>query len=58
MSGWGGAPYNCPERMDGMSGQAWRVAVIAGKGGVGKTTTVINLGAGLAALGRRVLLVD
>jgi chromosome partitioning protein len=41
-----------------MSGQAWRVAVIAGKGGVGKTTTVINLGAGLAALGRRVLLVD
>jgi chromosome partitioning protein len=41
-----------------MSGQAWRVAVIAGKGGVGKTTTVINLGAGLANLGRRVLLVD
>jgi chromosome partitioning protein len=41
-----------------MSGQAWRIAVIAGKGGVGKTTTVINVGAGLAALGRRVLLVD
>jgi chromosome partitioning protein len=49
----------CPERMDGrMAGHAWRVAVIAGKGGVGKTTTVINLGAGLAATGRRCLVVD
>jgi chromosome partitioning protein len=41
-----------------MAGQSWRVAVIAGKGGVGKTTTVINLGAGLAAAGRRCLVVD
>ncbi|MFI0481602.1 ParA family protein [Actinomadura sp. 9N215] len=46
-----------PEALD-QHGPARIVAVCNQKGGVGKTTTTINLGAALAEFGRRILLVD
>jgi flagellar biosynthesis protein FlhG len=45
-------------RLNGLANPVQVIAVTGGKGGVGKTTVSVNLATGLAAAGKRVVLLD
>ena len=51
-------PADFLEKPNAMSHIKKVIGVVSGKGGVGKSTTAVNLGIGLTRQGKKVLLVD